>query len=138
MCGGVQEPGSFLAVEGGGARRDLWGRAGWTEAEFRCQTAAPCDRPPRGSLRPGGASGVTGDSCVRRCGRFPGPCRKGREAGNGCGHSIRSMRESWEVGESPPTLAQPGLEEICCMWHRPPRRVLLCMGCMMCVSLSDA
>lgn len=32
-------------------------RVGWTEEEFKCQTAALCDRPPRSSLRPGGPLG---------------------------------------------------------------------------------
>lgn len=121
MHGGVQEPGAFLAVEGGGARRDLWGRAVWTE--FRCQTAPPCDSLTVWFSQAQGASGVTGDSCARRCGRCLGPCQG---AGKGHGHSIRSVWESWFVRLL--TLAQADLEEICCMWHRPLRRVFLCRG----------
>lgn len=85
-----------------------------------------------------GASGVTGGSCVGRCGRCPGPCWG---AGKGRGHSIRSVRESWDVGVSPPTLPQAGLEEICCTWHRLLRSVFLSWGLPWCawrVSLSDA
>lgn len=94
VCDGVQEGGAFLAVEGGtGEMRGLGvGRGAVAESQ-----SSPCHRPqsiravPTQSL--GGLWGVTGGSCIRRCGRSPGLYWG---AGKGLAHSIGSVWAPWE------------------------------------------